>query len=128
MNQAQERALRESLESDEVGRNRTRFNYTGDALRNNGIAPLSIWPESNNNVSQVLSGEVAYDDLPIDELNEYHKGNLWTEQQDIILQNDRKEPLCEAKNMKRCGEESCELFNPTLTPPVCREFKISFKK
>ena len=84
--------LRESLEGDEAGRDRDRFNYTGDALRNNGIAPLSIWPESNENVSKVLSGEVSYDDLPIDELNEYHKGNLWTEQQDVILQNDKKEP------------------------------------
>lgn len=120
--------LLEQLLADESKRNRAEYDYTVDALIQGGINPLSIWPESNQNVAGILSGEIDYDSLPLDESNEVHKGGLFTEQQDIILRNWGKEPLCEARAMKPCLKSECVLYNSSLGPPVCREFKIAFKR
>lgn len=128
MNEREEQALLGQLLEDESKRDREQFDYTVDALRESGIAPLSIWPESNQSVAEVIKGKVNYDSLPLDESNEIHKGGLFTEQQDIILRNNGKEPLCEALEMKPCLKEKCALYNSSLGPPVCREFKIAFKK
>jgi len=128
MNERQEQELRIQLDNDERGRNREQYDYTGDALRESGILPLSIWPESNQNVKNVISGKVDYNTLPIDEENEIYKGFCFTEQQDIILRNWGKYSLCEALDMNPCLEERCKLYNSELGPPVCREFKIAFKK
>jgi hypothetical protein len=128
MKEREERELREQLETDEAKRDRSLFSYTVDALMNAGILSFSIWPESNSNVAKILKCEVEYNDLPMDELNEYHKGNLFTEQQDIIMANWGKEPLCEALDLQPCQQNGCELYNSQLGPPICREFKIVFKK
>lgn len=128
MNELEERALLEQLLDDESKRDREQYSYTVDALQKGGITPLSIWPESNQNVAKIINKEVGYDSLPIDENNEFHKGGLFTEQQDIILQNWGNAPLCEALEMKPCLEKHCDLYNSSLGPPVCREFKIAFKK
>jgi|SaaInlStandDraft_4_1057021.scaffolds.fasta_scaffold14571_4 hypothetical protein len=74
MDQKQEEELQKELIKDEQGRNRDLYDYAGDALRDNGILPLSIWPESNQNVAAVIKGELEYDSLPMDETNEFHKG------------------------------------------------------
>ncbi|AKM83552.1 hypothetical protein A2422_01625 [Candidatus Woesebacteria bacterium RIFOXYC1_FULL_31_51] len=128
MNEIEENKLYSQLLIDESKRDRTYFNYTIDALLEGAIIPYAIWPESNQNVAGVISGEIDYDSLPVDESNEFHKGGLFTEQQDIILENNGKEPLCEAQDLKPCLKEECELYNANLGPPVCREFKIAFKK
>ncbi len=128
MNERQEHALRIQLESDETQRDRNSYDYTGDALRESGFSPLSIWPESNKNVAKVIRGEVDYDSLPVDEANEVYKGMQFTEQQDIILRNRGKDVLCETLDMQACLESECELYNSDLGPPVCREFKMVFKK
>lgn len=128
MNEQEERSLLGQLLSDEAGRDRHQYTYTVDALIDGGITPLSIWPESNQNVARVINREVDYSSLPLDELNEFHKGGLLAEQQDIILQNQRRNPLCEARGMRSCLEENCQLYKVSLSPPICREFKIAFKK
>ena len=128
MNEREESKLLDQLLEDESGRDRQKYNYTVDALQNGGITPLSIWPESNQNVTAVIAEKINYDSLPIDELNEFHKGGLFTEQQDIILRNNGKQPLCEALGMKPCFGTKCPLYDSQLGPPVCREFKIAFKK
>ena len=128
MNEREEHVLREQLLEDEVKRNRAEYDYTVDALIEGGITPLSIWPESNSNVAGAIAGEIDYDSLPIDESNEFHKGGLFTEQQDIILRNNGKEPLCEALSMQPCLKEKCPLYNSSLGPPVCREYKMVFKR
>lgn len=128
MNEREEEALLAQLLNNEANRDRGKYDYTVDALIKGGITPLSIWPESNENITGVIAGDMDYDSLPMDESNEFHKGGLFTEQQDIILQNNGKEPLCEAQNMKPCLESGCVIYNASLGPPVCREFKIAFKK
>jgi hypothetical protein len=128
MNERQELELRKQLEMDEQGRDRGLFNYTNDALSDYGFIPLSVWPESNKNVAEVLSGDIDYESLPQDIVNEFHKGMAWTEQQDVILHNQGKEILCEANGMQHCLQDNCELFNTRLTPPICTEYKIAFKK
>ncbi len=128
MNERQEHALRIQLEEDEQKRDRDRFDYTVDALRESGLHPLSIWPESNQNVAGVIRGEVDYESLPIDEDNEIRKGMGFTEQQDIILRNREKSSLCETLDMTPCLKEKCVLYESSLGPPVCREFKIVFEK
>lgn len=116
------------LLADEANRDRDKYVYTADAIINAGITPLSIWPESSQNVADVIAGKIDYNSLPVDDLNEFHKGGLFTEQQDIVFKNEGKCTLCEAQNMRPCLEENCILYNSKLSPPVCREFKIAFKK
>lgn len=128
MIESEEKALLLQLLADEANRDRGQYDYTADALRDGGITPLSIWSECNRDVAGIINGVIEYDLLPIDELNEFYKGGLFTEQQDIILRNNGKESLCEANNMEPCLKERCELYNSKLGPPVCREFKIAFKK
>lgn len=128
MNEREEQELREQLFVDESKRDRAHFDYAIDVLLENAIVPYSIWPESNQNVARVISGEVDYNSLPVEELNEVHKGGLLTEQQDLILKNNGKEALCEAQDLRPCLKEKCVLYNASLGPPVCREFKIVFKK
>lgn len=128
MKEREEHALRIQLEKDEGERDRERYDYTADALRETSIHPLSVWPESNQNVVSVINGQADYDSLPVDEGNEIYKGMRFTEQQDIILRNSGKDPLCEALDMEPCLKEGCELYNPSLGPPVCREFKMAFEK
>lgn len=127
MNEREETELYQQLLDDESKRDRGLFDYTVDALMELGIMQYSIWPESNQNVAGVISGEINYDFLPVDEENEFYKGTTFTEQQDIILRNNGKEPLCEAQDIKPCLKEECVLYNSKLGPPVCREFKIAFK-
>jgi hypothetical protein len=128
MKEREESDLRIQIEMDEMERDRHQYDYTVDALRETGIHPLSIWPESNQNVARVIKGQIDYDSLPLDESNEFHKGMCFTEQQDIILRNRGGNPLCEALDMNPCLQEECELCNTDLGPPVCREFKIVFEK
>jgi len=128
MNLEQEQHLRAQLESDEEKRDRGQYTYTIDALLDNSIIPLSIWPESNENVASIIKKEVDYNSLPFDGANEIHKGFLNTEQQDILLQHEHREALCEAQDMQPCKKEDCELFNTKLAPPVCSEYKIVFEK
>ena len=128
MNEIEEQELHEQLLIDESKRDRTYFSYTIDTLLEGAIMPYSIWPESNQNVAEVINGKMDYDSLPIDESNEFHKGGLFSEQQDIILRNNGKEILCEARGLKPCLKEKCVLYEASLGPPVCREFKIAFKK
>ncbi len=128
MKEREESDLRIQIEMDEMERDRSQYDYTVDALRETGINPLSIWPESNQNVTRVIKGQVDYNSLPVDESNEFHKGMCFSEQQDIILRNRGESPLCEALGMSPCLEEECELYNINLGPPVCGEFKIVFEK
>jgi len=128
MKEREESDLRIQIEMDEMERDRSQYDYTVDALRETGINPLSIWPESNQNVARVINGQVDYNSLPMDESNEFHKGMCFSEQQDIILRNKGESPLCEARGMSPCLEEECELYNTNLGPPVCGEFKIVFEK
>ena len=128
MNEREEQELHEQLLADESKRDRIYFSYTIDVLLEGAIMPYSIWPESNTNVVGVINGNINYDSLPIDESNEFHKGGLFTEQQDMILRNNEKVALCEAQNLKPCLKEKCVLYDDSLSPPVCREFKIAFKK
>lgn len=128
MNELEEQALLAQLLSDESGRDRNLYVYTVDALINGGITPLSIWPESNQSVAGVIEGEIDYYSLPMDVLNEFHKGGLWAEQQDILIRNSQKPPLCEALQMKPYLAGGCKLYNSSLGPPICREYKMAFKK
>lgn len=128
MNEREEQELREQLRTDESKRDRAHYDYTIDVLLENAIVPYSIWPESNANVKGVISGKINYDSLPIDESNEFHKGVLFPEQQDMILGNNGKEALCEARDLRPCLKEKCQLYNSSFGPPVCREFKIAFEK
>lgn len=118
MNEREEQELREQLFVDESKRDRAHFDYTVDVLLENAIMPYSIWPESNQNVAGVISGEVDWNSLPVEELNEVHKGGLVTEQQDTILRNNGKEALCEAQDLRPCLKEKCVLYNASLGPPV----------
>lgn len=128
MNEKEELQLLKMLQEDEAGRDRKKFDYTGDALRDGGIMPLSIWPEANENVRRVIEGEVDYDALPVDPENEFHKGGLFTEQQDIIVRNNGRQVLCEAREMRVCLAEKCPLYKSDLSPPVCREYKMAFRR
>jgi hypothetical protein len=128
MIESEEQALLLQLLADEANRDRGQYDYTADALRDSGITSFSIWPECNRDIFGVIKGVIDYDLLPVDELNEFHKGGLYTEQQDIVFRNEGKYALCEAQNMRPCLEENCILYNSKMTPPVCREFKIAFKK
>jgi hypothetical protein len=128
MNEREEQELHGQLLVDGSKRDRTNFNYTIDALLESAIVPYAIWPESNANVAGVIDGEIKYDSLPFDETNEIYKGMLFPEQQDVILRNNGKEVLCEAQDMKPCLREKCVLYDTSKGPPVCREFKIAFKK
>lgn len=128
MKESEELALREQLLEDEAARDRDEYDYTVDALMENGILPLSIWPESNKNMKDVIDLKVDYESLPFDVLNEFHKGMNFSEQQDIIIRNEGSEVLCEALNMNACMQEGCELHNAKLTPPVCGEYKMVFEK
>lgn len=126
MNQQQELEIRHNLEEDERGRDRIRYDYTGGALRNNGILHLSIYPEPNKTVAAIIAGEVDYNKLPIEEDNEHWKGALFVEQQDVIERHVGQVALCEALNLKPRLREACVLYNSTLGPPVCREYKLVF--
>lgn len=128
MNTQQEKALLEQLTLDETGRDRERYVYTIDALLNHAITPLAIWPESNHNIAAVIDGRLDYDRLPFDPGNEIHKGGLFTEQQDVILRHYTDGTQCEALDMKPCLEKKCPLYNPRLSPPVCREYKMAFRR
>lgn len=128
MDELEEQALLAQLLSDESGRNRNLYVYTVDALIYGGVTPLSIWPESNTSVAGVIDGLVNYDTLPMDPYNEIWKGALWTEQQDILMQNSDREPVCEALSMGPCLKGRCKLYNAALGPPICREYKMAFKK
>jgi len=128
MNEREEQELHKQLLIDESKRDRTYFSYAIDVLLEEAIIPYSIWPESNTNTAGVVDGSINYDSLPVDESNEFHKGFLFPEQQDFILKNNGKEALCEARGLKPCLEGKCVFYNASLGPPVCREFKIAFKK
>ena len=128
MNEREEYQLRQELDSDELGRDRGKYNYTYDSVERSGAMPLSIWPESNSNVRKVIDGEIEYNSLPYDEDNEVYKGMLTPEQQDVVIENEGKEVLCEALDMNPCLGEKCELYRTDITPPVCREFKMAFEK
>lgn len=128
MNEREEQELHQQLSADESKRDRIYFDYTIDTLLEGVIMPYAIWPESNLNVVGVISGKINYDSLPIDESNEIYKGGLFTKQQEMILRNNGKVYLCEAQNLKPCLKERCVLYDASLNPPVCREFKIAFKK
>ena len=128
MNFQDEKKLARELNEDSSKRDRAKFDYTVDALEKGGIMPGSIWPDSNKRVAGVVKGTLDYNSLPVDELNEYHKGGLFSEQQDIILRNNGKEPLCEALDMQPCLKDKCELYKSNLGPPVCGEYKMAFRR
>jgi len=128
MNEREEQELHNQLLADESKRDRTNFSYAIDVLLEGAIMPYSIWPESNANAAGVIDGSINYDSLPVDESNEFHKGFLFQEQQDFILENNGKKALCEARSLKPCLKGKCVLYNASLGPPVCREYKIAFKK
>ncbi len=120
--------LRIQLEIDERSRDREQYSYTADVLRKAGITSLSIWPESNQNVAMVIEGEVDYDSLPAEDLNEIYKSMSFPKQQTMILDNNGNTQFCEAMVMKPCLKEKCVIYNANQNPPFCREYKITFKK
>jgi hypothetical protein len=128
MTETEELALRQQLLIDDSLRNRQIYDYTADVLIFGGIGPWVLWPEANSTIGDVIQGRIELDRIPFDLDNEYHKGVLYSEQQDVILRYQNQEPLCEALNMQPCLKDKCPLYNSSLGPPVCREFKMAFIK
>lgn len=128
INDQQEKALALELRRDEESRNRKLYDYTLDDLLHGAIIPYAIWPEANASIAGVISGLVDYDSLPIDEGNENSKGMIWQEQRMTILLHGKSEPLCEALNMTPCLKEQCQLYDLESNPPICREYKMAFRK
>jgi hypothetical protein len=133
MNENEEFALRARLEHEESARIRGLFNYTYDALPH-----LMTYNESHEDVKKIISGEIKYDDIPMDIENEAYKGMAWKDQALVVRRNQGKEPLCEALDMRACKKEECTLYvapgskglnGEVITQvPLCREFKMAFKK
>lgn len=133
MNENEELALRARLEEEESSRVRGLFNYTYDALPH-----LMTYNDSHEDVKKVISGEIKYDNLPLEIENEAYKGMAWKDQARIVKQNQGKEPLCEALTMQTCKKEECPIYiapgskglkGEVITQvPLCREFQMAFKK
>lgn len=126
--------LRPLLLEDEEKRDRGKFVYTFDILKKYWAVPFSIWPKSNIDVLRVISGGVAYTDLPFDPQNEVEKGMLFEDQRQFVSKHILKgQMLCEARDHKLCLKEKCSIFRLKNTEAggkhgICSEFKISFKK
>jgi hypothetical protein len=136
MKENEEQALRTRLLREESARVRELFNYTYDALPH-----LMTYPLSHEDVKKVISGELNYDTLLVDDdeiENEGYKGFAFKDQAKIVKRNLDKEPLCEAFNMQPCKKEECPLYiapgskdseGKVITEiPLCREFKMAFRK
>lgn len=133
MNETEGRVLVGRLLHEDFERNRSKYQYTYDALPH-----LITYPLSHSDVRKVISGESNYDELPLDADNEIYKGFAFEDQAAIIMANQDKEPLCEALEMKPCKKEACPLYvavgakdsdgDTISNAPLCREFKIAFKR
>ena len=114
--------LRHCLEVEEAGRDKAKFVYTNDALPH-----MMTWAELNETVVSIIKGQVNYNKLPFDDENEMYKGFALEDQKAIVIANAHLEPLCEALNMEKCLKTECPLYIAGKTP-ICREFKMCFKK
>ncbi len=133
MNEKDEGALRNRLLTEEFGRDREVFNYAYDALPH-----LMTYPDSHADVRKVIAKELDYNKLPFDEENELYKGIALKDQVGIVKANQGRRPLCEALDMLPCKKEACPIYiapgakdyeGKVITKvPLCREFKIAFKK
>jgi len=133
MNEREEASLRSRLEVEDEGRNRKNFNFTYDALPH-----LMTYTDSHTDVKKVISGEIDYENLPMDKENEAYKGFAFKDQAIIVKNNQNKQPLCEALEMQPCKQEGCPIYiaagakdsgGDVITKvPLCREFKMAFKK
>lgn len=139
LTESEKAKLASRLKGDEETRDRGRFFYTFDAIKRNWIGGTDhiIWPEPNINIRAVINGEVTYDNLPYDGDNEIHKGMCIKDQHFIVGKNQDEKLLCEAREMKDCLKKDCEFFVPKghvdsegnqYPTPVCREFKIAFRR
>ncbi len=125
----QKKKLWLELGIDEVVRDRTKYVYSSDVIKRACVAPYSIWAEPNDTVASVIAGDVKYDSVPYDGLNEGQKGILFTEQAELIVANEGRKMLCEALGASACLKEACPLYIPEPDGhpvPLCREFKITF--
>lgn len=125
------------LLADEARRSRAVYIYTNDILFQNSVAPFSIWPLPNSDVSRIHVGEIDYDTLLYEDRNEVEKGILFEDQRQLIElcaeQCLSKEMLCEAQGHRLCLREQCPMFAPPHSEVggqygVCREYKLAFRK
>ena len=133
MKENEEIFLRNRLLLEDFGRNRDKFNYTCDAL-----PYLMTFPESHDDTKKIISGEIDYQRMPFDDENELYKGWALNDQATIVKANQDNKPLCEALDMQDCKKEACPIYiaagskdsegNIVTKVPLCREFKIAFKK
>lgn len=113
------------LSEDEEKRDRARFVYSYDILQQHCIVPLSIWPIPNRDALLVISGAVAYENMPYEDLNEAEKGMTFKDLLQFVVKHAGEEALCEAMD-KKCIEEKCPLFRKKES--ICPEFKIAFRR
>lgn len=113
------------LSEDEKKRDRARFVYSYDILKQHCIAPLSIWPMPNRDVLWVISGGAAYENIPYEDLNEVEKGMTFKDLLQFVVKHAGEEALCEARDEK-CIKEKCPLFRKK--EGICPEFKIAFRR
>lgn len=116
---------------DERKRDRDRYDYSFDVLSRQWAVPFSIWPTPNTVVRQIIDGEVEYNDLPYDHLNEVQKGMFWTEQVEFVAKHADQKIICESLG-RACLLHECELYVAAMAKnherPVCREYKFMFEK
>ena len=120
---------------DEQRRDRKQFKYGFDILKRNWAYRFSIWPMPNEDVLQIINGKIGLDDVPFEDLNEFHKGMLFQELSHFIFEHiaKGKEILCEARDYSPCLKGACPLFRDEVDKTgeklyLCSEFKIAFIK
>lgn len=130
--------LHGELLDDEGQRNRKSWHYSFDLLAKYWIDgyPYSIWPESNLTVLRVIMGDVDYEELPYDQLNDFSKSIAWSDTYEFVSGHKGEEMRCEALSYNLCLREECPLFlvkgsgedENRHCEDACKEYKIVFSR
>lgn len=89
----------------------------------------TMWTASNETVRRIIFGEVNWDNLPFDIMNDYWMSALAEDEQvPFVREHAAEKPLCEALDNMPCRREVCPLYKKMRGVNICKEFKLAFEK